>query len=291
MRNALLTRPVVFLFGWICLAFSVGHLTAEGAEVAIKLRGRDGQAVNLTAEDLQRLPRAEVEAKDRDDTMVKFSGVLIRELLKKVDVPQGKELRGPWMRCVVAVDAADGYRAVYALAEFEATFKERKIILADRRNGAPLAEPHGPLMVVVPDEKRHSRWARMVTAIRVIDLDPDADKQARVSTPQIPAIEPSIARQFVDQRVVVMFKVQATKNAKHKNVVYLDSEENFNSDENLGIELSEQLLATLKQKRNIDDAAEYFYGKKIRVTGKVVLREERPYIDVSDLDQLELLSE
>lgn len=43
----------------------------------------------------------------------------------------------------LVVDAADGYRAVFALPELDRAFTDRIILLADRREGKPLAEKEG----------------------------------------------------------------------------------------------------------------------------------------------------
>ena len=49
------------------------------------------------------------------------------------------------------VEAADDYRVVFALPELDPAFTERVILLADRRDGQPLAAAEGPLRLVVPD--------------------------------------------------------------------------------------------------------------------------------------------
>jgi len=54
----------------------------------------------------------------------------------------------------VVVEAADGYRATFALAELDPTFTDRVILLADRRDGKPLSAQSGPLQIVVPGEKK-----------------------------------------------------------------------------------------------------------------------------------------
>ena len=91
------------------------------------------------------------------------------QLLKKVGTAQGETLRGEWLRAFVTVDGHDEYRAVFALPEFDADFTDRIIILAYERDGMPLDEKTGPLQIIVPDEKKHARWVRMVKEIRVCD--------------------------------------------------------------------------------------------------------------------------
>jgi DMSO/TMAO reductase YedYZ molybdopterin-dependent catalytic subunit len=65
------------------------------------------------------------------------------------------------------VRAADGYRALFSLAETDPLFRERTLLLCYRKNGEPLPDKEGPLRMVVADEKRHARWVRRVTVIEV----------------------------------------------------------------------------------------------------------------------------
>jgi hypothetical protein len=67
----------------------------------------------------------------------------------------------------LVVEAADGYRVVFALPELDPACSNQMILLADRRDGKPLDSMDGPLRIVVPAEKRHSRWVRQVIALKV----------------------------------------------------------------------------------------------------------------------------
>lgn len=147
-------------------------------EPAVQILGATGKPVNVTAGELKKLPRTMVETTDRLGRPVKYSGVALTHLLVKAKVPQGEELRDEWMRALVLVEAADEYRVVFALPEFDPAFATRTIILADEQDGQPLGEGRGPFQVIVPGEKRHARWVRMVEKIRVLDsLDIDRAKQ------------------------------------------------------------------------------------------------------------------
>ena len=90
---------------------------------------------------------------------------------RKRAFPPAKSLRGPAIALYVVVEAADGYRAVYALAELDSAFTDRVILLADRRDGRPLSAREGPLQVIVPGEKKHARWVRQVIRLRVAAAD------------------------------------------------------------------------------------------------------------------------
>jgi hypothetical protein len=79
----------------------------------------------------------------------------------------GEQLRGKDLALFLFVQAADGYHAVFALPELDHAFTDRVIILADRRDGKPLAEKEGPLCIVVPYEKRQARWVRQVVGFTI----------------------------------------------------------------------------------------------------------------------------
>ena len=53
-----------------------------------------------------------------------------------------------------------------ALAELDSGFTDRVVILADRRDGKPLAENAAPFQIV-PGEKKHGRWIRQVVSLTV----------------------------------------------------------------------------------------------------------------------------
>jgi hypothetical protein len=65
----------------------------------------------------------------------------------------------------VVVDAADGYKAVFAWAEIDPSFTDRKVYLVTRRDGKPLADSEGPFRLVVPGDKRGGRAVHQVTGL------------------------------------------------------------------------------------------------------------------------------
>ena len=113
------------------------------------------------------LPRMKADALDHG-TPATFEGVSLRHILTLVKAPVGADLRGDALCLVVRVEAADGYQAVYALAELDAGARERPVLLADVRDGKPLREGTGPFQVVAADEVKGGRWVRQVTRIVVV---------------------------------------------------------------------------------------------------------------------------
>jgi DMSO/TMAO reductase YedYZ molybdopterin-dependent catalytic subunit len=88
-----------------------------------------------TLDDLATLPRREVRVQDRDSTEATFAGVSLVDLLRLTGVPLGAELRGSHMALYLLVEAADGYRVVFALPDLDPAFTDREVLLADRRDG------------------------------------------------------------------------------------------------------------------------------------------------------------
>jgi hypothetical protein len=95
------------------------------------------------------------------------------------------------------------------------------------------------------------------------------------------------AVKLVDRPVVVVeMTVRAAKDRVAKRgVVYLDSEDDFKSADNLGVAISAGAAAKLKAK-GVDDPAAHFLGKTIRVRGCVMRFEERAYLPVLDPEQI-----
>ncbi|HKV56024.1 MAG TPA: molybdopterin-dependent oxidoreductase [Candidatus Binataceae bacterium] len=97
----------------------------------------------------------------------RYEGIPLEEILSRAGTPHGDKLRGRALSLYVVVTAADGYRAVFALAELDPDFTNRLVLLADRRDGHPLSRQEGPFRIVIPEEKRHARWVREVNHLEV----------------------------------------------------------------------------------------------------------------------------
>jgi DMSO/TMAO reductase YedYZ molybdopterin-dependent catalytic subunit len=140
-------------------------------EVILCVGGEVERPLRLSAADFARLPRRTVRAKDHDGREATFEGVTLYEVLQRAGVPFGERLRGKNLATYLLVEAADGYRAVFALPELDPAFTDRIILLADRRDGQPLSSQEGRLRIVVPDEKRPARWVRQVVSLMIKQAD------------------------------------------------------------------------------------------------------------------------
>lgn len=146
--------------------------TVEAADAVLTIATPD-KTTTLTAAEWAALPRTEVKAVEPHEKKERrYAGVAMRDLLTHAGAPLGDKLRGPALVLGVVVRCQDAYTVLYALAEFDASFSTRTILLADRDDGQPLPSNAAPLRLVAPGDTRGARWARMVTSIEIVPLTP-----------------------------------------------------------------------------------------------------------------------
>ncbi len=104
-------------------------------------------------------------------------------------------------------------------------------------------------------------------------------------------LSPTEAIKMVGKEVTVQMVVRSSKNAlAGRHEIYLDSEEDFRDEKNLAIVITEEGAGKFKEV-GIDDPAEHFRGKTIRVTGTVTRKDDRPRIEVSDPKAIRLIEQ
>ncbi|MEP6633809.1 MAG: hypothetical protein ABJA62_06325 [Luteimonas sp.] len=124
-------------------------------------------AVPIDTAALAVFPRESVVATAHEQTL-RCEGVPLTALLRAAQAMPVGALRGARLASYVLVTARDGYRAVYALADFDPSLGNRKVYLVDRCDGKPLDDHDGPLRLLAPDESRPARWVRQVQSIAVV---------------------------------------------------------------------------------------------------------------------------
>jgi hypothetical protein len=92
-----------------------------------------------------------------------------------------------------------------------------------------------------------------------------------------------------NQEVTVEMAIKASKNAlQQRKEIYLDSEEDFRDPKNLAAVINEEGAAKFKE-AGVEDPAEHFRGKTIRVSGTITRVDDRPRIVVSDPKQIKVV--
>lgn len=140
----------------------------QSKAIVLKVEVEGGKSFEFGAKELGGVARREVSAKGHDEKMSTYSGWNLGDLLRAAGAKLGKdELKGKDLGAYVVIEAADGYRATFSVAELSADFTDKAVIVADLRDGKPFDDKTGPFQVIVPDDKKHGRWVRQVTAIRL----------------------------------------------------------------------------------------------------------------------------
>jgi len=154
----------MYLLASLLVAVAPGLSAPPADSLLIDVAGR---VTVLHAAELAALPRDSVHWSEHG-TPHTYVGVRLTELLRRVGVPVDS-LRGPDLTKRVVVEAADRYRAVFGLAEIVPSIGSRVVLVADQRDGQPLAAAAGPLRLVVPADAKGDRSVRQVIALRVRD--------------------------------------------------------------------------------------------------------------------------
>jgi DMSO/TMAO reductase YedYZ molybdopterin-dependent catalytic subunit len=141
------------------------------AEDSLDLRGDLPNPRRIDASELHKLPRVEVRTTDPHDPAkeIVYSGTPLAEVLEAGGLLLDSGMAGirETVTMTVLVEATDGYRAVFSLAELDPQLTDRVILLADTKDSQPLSLREGPFRVIVPGEKRPVRWVRQVKAVIV----------------------------------------------------------------------------------------------------------------------------
>jgi DMSO/TMAO reductase YedYZ molybdopterin-dependent catalytic subunit len=152
-------RTICFLFVFFCFQ----QLKAQ----TIQVTGEVTKKLSLTKDDLAKMKRSTAILKDKDGKDHIYKGVAVADILEQAGVTTGPQLRGENLAKYLLVTCADGYTVVFSLAELDAAFTDKVVILADENDGQPLPVDKGPWRIVVPGEKKPARSCYRVTAFNI----------------------------------------------------------------------------------------------------------------------------
>jgi hypothetical protein len=133
------------------------------------VQGIGGTSATLSVSDLSKLPQQTVKVTDHG-TPATFEGVLLSDVLSKVSGPTGEPFNKTVASYYLIAEAHDGYKAVFTWAEIDPTFADRTVYVVTKREGNPLTAKDGPYELIVPGERRFSRWVRQLKLLRIEPL-------------------------------------------------------------------------------------------------------------------------
>jgi hypothetical protein len=162
---------VILLFASAALFAQQGTATASAKDALTLLTDSDHKSVVLSAAELKAVPHIIVTIHNvhtnADET---YSGVRVSDLLAKLGVPLGNELRGKALANYIVATGSDGYKAVLALGEVDSSFHPGEVLVADAIDGKPLNAHSGPFKLVVSEDKRPARSVRNLVSIEVKEV-------------------------------------------------------------------------------------------------------------------------
>jgi hypothetical protein len=174
-RYAFMMRHKIFSMGLLAVALlATSSLRAQSPAATSPTAAKDSLVVTadhyhtpitFSVADFSALPHVTLTAHNghtnADET---YSGVPLATLLAKVNAPMGAEFKGATMTTYVVATGSDNYSVVLSLAEVDPSFHGGQVIVADARDGQPLAAS-GPFELIVSDDKRPARWVHNLVAI------------------------------------------------------------------------------------------------------------------------------
>lgn len=227
MKSFILLALFIFSLTFSVSAQNTADKTVspQNAEAILRVEA-DGKTTEFKKSDLAKLPRREVKAKTHDGKETTFGGVDLREVLKLAGVKFGEEGKKTNLTSYLIVEAADNYRAVFAMLELEPNFTDKVIILADTNEGKTLRKDKGNWQLIVPDEKKQARWVRQVVKLIVGSVDSKITSNAAAND----SSDEDAIREIVFKKILERWQTPADNRLK---AYYLAVDDDKDPGENL----------------------------------------------------------
>lgn len=150
----------------LCIGAGASCLMAQTTST-ISIGGEVLRPITMSVKDLDKFPHVELKAKDRTGKEHTYKGTMLASVLDSAGATLGADLRGEHLLKYVSIKAGDGYEVLFSLAEVDPEFSSQQVLLATMVDGKPLPNGEGPFRIVVPEEKKPTRWIRNITSIQV----------------------------------------------------------------------------------------------------------------------------
>jgi hypothetical protein len=146
------------------------HSAPSAPSTHLTIKTYEGKTLTLSPDELAALPHKSVSVFNAHSKANEtYSGVPLADLLSKVGVPLGENVRGKLFMVGVVAEGMDNYRVLYSLAEVDPAIHTGDVIVADTLDGQKLTKD-GAFKMVSSEEKRPARWVRNLSSISVIQV-------------------------------------------------------------------------------------------------------------------------
>jgi hypothetical protein len=158
--------------GPLLVAQQMEHSAPANPSTRLTIKTYEGKTLTLTPSDLAALPHKTVAVFNaHTKAQEQYAGVPLADLLAKVGVPAGEDVRGKLFLVGIVASGTDGYGVLYSLAEVDPAIHTGDVIVADTLDGQKLSKD-GAFKMVSSEERRPARWVRNLTTISVIKVEP-----------------------------------------------------------------------------------------------------------------------
>jgi hypothetical protein len=154
------------------VAQQMEHSAPSVPSAQLTIKTYDGKTLTLSPADLAALPHKSVAVFNAHSKANEtYSGVLLADLLNKVGVPLGENVRGKLFMIGIVASGTDGYGVLYSLAEVDPAIHTGDVIVADSLDGQKLTKD-GAFKMVSSEDRRPARWVRNLTSVSVVKAEP-----------------------------------------------------------------------------------------------------------------------
>jgi hypothetical protein len=154
------------------VAQQMEHSAPATPSTQLTIKTYEGKTLTLSPRELAALPHKTVAVFNaHTKAQEQYAGVPLADLLAKVGVPTGEDVRGKLFLVGIVASGTDGYGVLYSLAEVDPAIHTGEVIVADTLDGQKLGKD-GAFKMVSSEERRPARWVRNLTSISVVKVEP-----------------------------------------------------------------------------------------------------------------------
>ena len=156
----------------LLVAQQMEHSAPATPSTQLTIKTYEGKTLTLGPSEFAALPHKTVAVFNaHTKAQEQYAGVPLADLLAKVGVPAGEDVRGKLFLVGIVASGADGYGVLYSLAEVDPAIHTGEVIVADTLDGQKLSKD-GAFKMVSSEERRPARWVRNLTSISVVKVEP-----------------------------------------------------------------------------------------------------------------------
>jgi hypothetical protein len=156
----------------LLVAQQMEHSAPASPSTQLTIKTYEGKTLTLSPSELAALPHKTVAVFNaHTKAQEQYAGVPLADLLAKVGVRSGEDVRGKLFLLGIVASGTDGYGVLYSLAEVDPAIHTGEVIVADTLDGQKLSKD-GAFKLVSSEERRPARWVRNLTSISVVKVEP-----------------------------------------------------------------------------------------------------------------------